>query len=303
MKCLRSAMLVALMGVWLLSGNAIAGRNQEETKTYEGIETIRLNTVSGDCIIQKSTGTDVTVEVIWSYQPRDSFEPKFNDRGKVLKLSEEMYGSNSGRSTWTLTVPDNIEITFNSASGNFEVAELQGEFSVETASGHVRAEDCGGRLKLRSASGDIDLRGCTGDIRASAASGDVQLTECSGEFEVSSASGDVEADGVKLQEAGSFSSASGSVSVVLAATPEYDLNVGSASGDATLNYNGNPLQGRFEFTANYRHGRIRAPVKFDGEDRYERHGERYINKWFTKGAETPLITLETGSGEAVLLED
>lgn len=296
-------MWAALIGVMFLSINAVAGRGQEETKTYQGVETIRLNTVSGDCIVQKSTGTDVTVEVVWSYQPGDSFEPRFNDRGKVLKLSEEMYGSNSGRSTWTLTVPDNVEISFNSASGNFEIAELQGEFSAETASGDIRAEDCVGKLELSSASGDIDLRGCTGDVRASAASGNIQLTECIGKFEVSSASGDVDADGVMLQETGSFSSASGSVLVVLSAASEHDLSVGSASGDATLNYNGNPFSGRFEFTAQYRHGHITAPVKFDGEDRYERHGERYISKWFTKGPETPLISLSTGSGDAVLLED
>ena len=303
MKCFRSVMRAALIGVMLLSVSAVAGRGQEETKTYQGIESIRLSTVSGDCIIQKGTGTDVTVEVVSSYEPRDSFEPIFNDRGKVLKLSEEMYGSNSGRSTWTLTVPDSIEISFNSASGNLELAELQGEFSAETASGDISAEDCGRKLELSSASGSIDLRNCAGDVRVSAASGDIRLTECSGEFEVSSASGDVDVDGVMLKESGSFSSASGNVLVILAATPEYDLSVGSASGDATLNYNGNPLIGRFEFTASYRHGHISAPVTFDGEDRYERHGDRYVSKWFTKGPETPLISLSTGSGEAVLLEN
>ena len=296
-------MLATLIGVMLLSVNAVAGRGQEETKTYQGIETIRLNTVSGDCIIQKGTGTDVTVEVVSSYRPRDSFEPRFKDRGKVLKLSEEMYGSNSGRSTWTLTVPDNVEITFSSASGDFEIVGLQGEFSAKTASGDVRAEDCGGRLKLSSASGNIDLHGCNGNVRSSAASGDIQLTECSGEFDVSSASGNVDADAVTLKAPSSFSSASGDALVILASIPEHDLSVGSASGDATLNYDGNPLSGRFEFTANYRHGRINAPVEFDGEEQYRRHGERYVSKWFTKGPETPLISLETGSGEAVLLED
>ncbi|MCX6835063.1 MAG: DUF4097 family beta strand repeat-containing protein [candidate division Zixibacteria bacterium] len=303
MECFRRVMRAALVGLMIMSVNAFAGRGQEETKTYQGIETIRLNTISGDCIIRKGAGTDVTVEVSSSYQPRDSFEPRFNNRGKVLKLSEEMYGSNSGSSTWTLTVPDSIEISFNSASGDLEISELQGDFSAETASGDIRAEECGGAFKLSSASGSIDLRNCTGDVRVSAASGDIQLTECGGEFEVSSASGDVDVDGVTLKESGSFSSASGNVLVILAATPEYDLSVGSASGEATLNYNGNPLNGRFEFTANYRHGRISAPVTFDGEDRYERHGDRYISKWFTKGPETPLISLSTGSGQAVLLED
>ena len=294
---------MALVGLILLSVNAVAGREREETKTYQDIETIRLNTVGGDCIVQKSTGTGVTVEVVWSDDPRDSFAPRFSDRGKVLKLSEEIYGFNSGRSTWTLTVPDNIEISFNSASGDLDISELQGEFEAETASGDIRAEVCGGRLKFSSASGAVELRSCTGDVRASSASGDVQLIECNGEFEVSSASGDVDADGVILKEAASFSSASGSVMVVLSATPEFDLSVGSASGDATLNYNGNPLKGRFEFTAQYRDGHISSPVGFEGEDRYERHGERYVSKWFTRGSETPLISLGTGSGEAELLEN
>ena len=303
MRRFSGLICATMVGVLILSVSALAGRTREETKTYQGIETIRLSTISGDCIVQKSTGSDVTVEVVWSYDPRDSFEPRFNERGKVLKLSEEIYGSNSGSSTWTLTVPENVEITFNSASGNFEIAGFQGEVSAETASGDIRADDCGGVFKLSSASGDIDLRDCTGDIRVSSASGDIQLIECNGEFEVSCASGDVDADGVKLEETGSFSSASGNVQVILAAAPEFDLSVGSASGDATLNYNGNPLSGRFEFTAQYREGRISAPVDFDGEDRYERHGERYISKWFKKGAESPLISVETGSGEAVLLAE
>ena len=293
----------AMVGVLILSVSALAGRTREETKTYQGIETIRLSTISGDCVVQKATGADVTVEVVWSYDPRDSFEPRFNDRGKVLKLSEEIYGSNSGHSTWTLSVPDNVEIAFNSASGGFEIAEHQGEVSAETASGNIRADDCGGSLRLSSASGDIDLRDCTGDIRASSASGNVQVIGCSGEFEVSSASGDVDGDGVTLEDEGSFSSASGDVLVILAVSPEFDLSVGSASGDATLNYNGKPFKGRYEFTANYRDGRINAPVDFDGEDRYERHGERYVSKWFAVGGETPLITVETGTGEATLLED
>jgi hypothetical protein len=303
MRRLSGLICVATVGVMILSVNALAGRTREETKTYQGIETIRLSTISGDCVIQKAAGSEVTVEVVCSYDPQDSFEPRFNDRGKVLKLSEEIYGSNSGHSAWTLSVPDNVEISFNSASGNFEISEHQGDVSVETASGNVRADDCSGVFKLSSASGDVDLRDCTGDIRASSASGNVQVIECSGEFEVSSASGDVDADGVTLKEEGSFSSASGDVLVILAASPEFDLSVGSASGDATLNYHGNPFKGRYEFTAKYRDGRISAPVKFDGEDRYERHGERYVSKWFAVGGETPLIAVETASGEAALLED
>lgn len=295
---------VTLPVVLLLLGSlsAVAGPRSEEVRSFDGIEVIRINTISGDCIVRKSATDQVEVEVIWSYRPRDSFEPKFRERGKVLRLNEDMYGSNSGRSTWTLTVPDGIEIRFSTASGDMELVGLSGEFSAETASGDIQAEDCKGEFDLSSASGDVDLIGCEGMFHVSTASGDIETSSCQGEFELSTASGTVEADGVVINEASSFSTASGRVRVTLAETSEYDLRVSTASGRATLDYGGNPVKGYFEFTSRDRNGRIVSPFDFDDEESFRRWGDRYVRKWFTRETDSPQIFIETASGKAVLRE-
>jgi len=302
MKLIIRGTAVFLGVVLLLASGTLAGPKKEESRLFEGIEVIRINTISGDCIVLKGAGDKVEVEVVWSYRPRDSFEPKFRERGKVLKLSEDMYGSNSGRSTWTLTIPDGIEVRFNSASGGMEIEGLTGEFSSQTASGDIRAENCKGEFDFNTASGDIELIDCEGDFRANCASGDVEVNQCRGGFEVSTASGSVRAEGVVLQDISTFSTASGRVMVVLAESAEHDLHVSTASGRATLDYGGNEIKGYFEFVSKYRDGRIVSPFDFDDEEQYRRWGDRYVRKWFTKGTESPQIFIETASGKAVLRE-
>lgn len=293
-RCLKIVgSVVTLLLVLAAGGRAGTG---EETHTYKGVEIIRITTVSGDCVIQKSPDSQITVEVVWSYRPRDSFEPRFAERGKVLKLSEQMRDSNSGSSTWTLSVPDSVEVSFNSASGGMKAIGLNGRFSSVTASGSVRIDDCTGDFRFSAASGDIELRDCSGSFELGSASGDLQLQDCTGEFEASSASGDVDAELVSLDAISSFSAASGSVNVVLAKSAAYDLEISSASGDAVLNYGGNKIVGYFEFTARYRSGRIVAPYAFESEEEFERYGDRYVRKWFTEGSDKPQILVQTGSG-------
>jgi hypothetical protein len=293
---------VILLTLLLLSMSAMAQRGDQESRTFEGIEAIRINTVSGDCIIQKGNTDKVEVDVTWSYRPRDSFEPKFRERGSVLKLEEDIYYSNSGHSTWTLTVPENIEIRFNSASGDLEVVGLTGEFTAETASGDIATEDCNGEFDFNTASGDIEMRDCRGRYDLNTASGEIEMDDCEGEFAANTASGSIQADGVTLSDVSNFNTASGRVLVVLAATAEHDLMISTASGRVTLDYGGNPIKGYFEFSSKYRKGRIVSPIDFEDEERYRRWGDRYVRKWFTKDADTPQIFIETASGKAVLRE-
>jgi len=74
----------------------------------------------------------------------------------------------------------------------------------------------------------------------------------------------------------------------------------AASGDVTLDYNGNPIRGYFEFTARKHSGRISAPFKFDKVEEYEQSGQTYEQKSFTREKDSPKIYLSTSSGRAAL---
>jgi len=285
MKNLARIILVSVLGILIFSVNAYPGKKLEVSETFENIDRIKIKTVAGDCVISKGEGKAVTLEVINSYRPSDSFEPKIKTSGGTLRLTEEIYGSNSGSSTWTLTVPDGITIEFSSASGYMSVNDLSGYFEASTASGDIRLEDCSGEFEISTASGDI------------------MADNCHGEFRLSTASGSIEAEGVVLDNESSFSTASGEVDVTLGKSAEYDLNIGTASGSAVLSYGGNPIKGLFEFEAKERSGRIVCPFDFDDEETYRKWGDKYVRKTFTKGADTPLITVATASGRAVLKEN
>ena len=254
------------------------------TRTFDAKERIKVSTVSGDLIIKRGGSNEIKVEVNNEYSPRDSFEPQMRESGKTLKLTERIYGSNSGSSTWTVTVPDGIEIDFSSASGDMSVSDMTGEFTGSTASGDFEFDQCRGVWEISTASGDFDF------------------TDCEGEFEISTASGDIDGTDVVIESESSFSTASGRVNVRLAKSSEYDLRLGTASGRATLDYGGNAIKGTFEFVAKVRGGRISAPYDFDDEDTFRKWGDRYVRKTFTKGSDDPLITIETASGKVALKE-
>lgn len=336
MQSIQKIMGFAAVVVLMLLSQVSAG---ELNKTFEGVKEIRIKTVSGDCIVQKGNGDEVKVEVQFTYDERD-FEPEMEQRGARLELAENFRSRSSsrGRSTWTLTVPENTDIDFSTASGDLEVSDLKsmidassasgdvalknirGEIEVSTASGEIEGRNIKGRLEISTASGDIDVSGIdgepkfstasgnirasgiNGEIKMSAASGNISLATGSGEFELSAASGDVDAEDLTLTERSSFSAASGDVEVSFAKSPEFDVKASSASGDAIVNFNGNPIRGYIEMTARTRNGRIKAPFEFDEEEVYYRGDAEYVTKIARKNSDLPRIEISTASGVAALLE-
>lgn len=138
------------------------------------------------------------------------------------------------------------------------------------------------------------------EIKFNSASGSISLTSIKGKFEINTASGDV--DGINLWLSGSstFSSASGSVNISVKETPKFQLSASSASGDATIDFNQNPIIGLVEMKARVKLGKIVCPFKFDAEKETEYGGQKYWTKSFQIEKKTPLIKIHTASGKAVL---
>ncbi len=296
---IRIVVTAALAAILLIS-TAHAKSKEHLKQTFDGIDRIKIETVSGDCVVEKGEGKAVTLTVLGVYSPPESFDPEVNQRGSTLYLEENIHGSNSGYSTWILTVPDGIEIDFETASGDLSISEVNGNFSASTASGDIEIEESSGKYEFSTASGDIRMDKCDGIFEISTASGDIRTAGCEGEFDLSAASGDIAARLVKISDESEFSTASGDVDVRLAAALNHDIRVGTASGSALLDLNGFPAKGRYEFTAKVRHGKINCPFDFDEEDKFEEHGDEYVTKSFTKGTDIPLVMIRTASGEAAL---
>ena len=300
-----SGAIVLFLLVLLMAGQSVAGRKsiREEKRDFEKKDKVYINTVSGNCVIQKSDDDQIHVEVVNSYRPRDSFEAKMRESKNSIRLSERFYESNSGSSTWTVEIPNGVEVKFESASGSLEIEEIEGVLEASMASGYAEIRNCKGEFFISCASGSIDISNSEGFYSASSASGNVKIEDCVGQFETSSASGNVRGNSVEINDFSAFSSASGNAYLELAATCDHDLEISSATGTARLNCNGHELKGTYEFVAKQRHGDIDSPIDFDKEERFRQNGDKYIRKLFTKSDESPLIAIHTATGRAILDED
>lgn len=287
-------------------------------KEFDKKKKVELKLVSGDCHIETGNADKIIVDLEYSTEPEGAFKPEFDERSNSIRIKERWTNSRSSEVLWKLKVPKGTEIEFSAASGDLSIYNYSGVVESSTASGDVYVEKGNGELDLNCASGDIEILDYTGEISVatasgdvkakkikgeielSTASGDIDLSSSEGEFELGCASGDIKAKDLKLSEDASFSTASGDVEVKLAETAKYDVSISTASGDATLDYNGNDFKGYFEMTARKDKGEISAPVSFDREEEYEKHGKTYERKSFTSGGNSPKIFISTSSGKAAL---
>lgn len=322
----------------LLSLSFVALAQKEVNKTFDAKEILKISTVSGDCIIKEGNANNIIINLKYTYSD-DCFEYEFKEGDNYLSIEEDFHGGNcKGESEWTIIIPSNISVEFNSASGDLElnnvdnylnaktasgdieiknvgkevkittasgdiiVENINGESEISSASGDVSARDCKDGLEITTASGNIDAYNILGEIVLKTASGDIQLIGAKGTFMLKSASGNVEAKNVEILGESNFKTASGNVNVILANTPTHDIVISSASGNSVLDFNGNEIKGTFEFSARVDKGEIVSPIKFDKEEIIDKNGNDYDLKTFTTGESTPLIKIKTASGEAKLIK-
>ncbi|MCD4731859.1 MAG: DUF4097 domain-containing protein [Bacteroidales bacterium] len=300
MKRLNKAIILSA-AVLLAAGNSYAQKKEMIHKEFEGKTSVRISTVSGDCVIKQGSSDKILVDVVHSVRPAKAFNPDISERGNSLRIKERWSGSSSsGDVTWTLTVPPKTEIEFSTASGDLTINSVDISLEASTASGDIIVEDSKGKFDVSTASGDVEAYNISGEIEMSTASGEIDIKDSNGMFELSCASGDIDAKNIIIEEESSFSTASGDVDVILAKSSEYDLELSAASGDVCLDYNGNAIKGYFELTAKKRGGKISSPIKFDNEEEFGKNDRTYVKKSFTKGSGNPKIYIETASGKATL---
>lgn len=307
--------LIITLILAIFSNNAFP-QDKTVSKNFDDVDRIDLNTGAGDAIVKKSSGNQVKVRMEYSYD-EDNFEYVMEKRGTRLVLEEKFIGNTiRGRSTWTLEVPDNVEIDFNTGSGDFEIAGLESSIDGNVGSGDVKLEDINADAGINAGSGDLSFKNVNGDLRLNvgsgeieirdsdgifdlnAGSGNVRLNNVTGGFSVNTGSGDNRSENIKIRKTSRFNSGSGDAEVMLSSPLENDISINSGSGDATLDFNGQPIEGHIVMEVIKGRGRIIAPFEFDKVEEIERGRETYIRKTVTIGNSDIKIQVKCGSGRA-----
>jgi hypothetical protein len=317
---MRRILGILLLGMLVcsLSTAAFAKKAKVIEKEFDRVESLRVETVLGDCIIRKGDGNGISVRVEYTFDD-DNFEANFKERGGSLFIEEDLEGEDiKGESEWLIIVPGGIDIRFKSATGQLKASGLSGELEASSGTGDmiisgfngeleassgtgdVVLSDSEGAFELSSGTGHVTVEDADGELDASSGTGNVKIDSAKGDFEINSGTGNVEAKGLSLRDYGDFSSGTGNAVITLPAGSEYELEVGSGTGRATVDCDGADLDAYVEMTARKRGGKISSSYDFDDEETFYRDDDKYIRKWLTKGSGSRKIEIKTGTGRAKL---
>lgn len=130
-----------------------------------------------------------------------------------------------------IRVPERTSTQLHTASADVSAAGTLGDVKGHSASGEVELARVDGRLELHSASGDVAVGFVRGDVKAHSASGDLELRQTDGGIDVRSASGDLsvgDAGGGPIR----VQSASGDVRIGVREGRRVAVDVRTVSGEA-----------------------------------------------------------------------
>ncbi|WP_416864841.1 MAG: DUF4097 family beta strand repeat-containing protein [Imperialibacter sp.] len=290
----KPGLTVALL--FMVAGMATA--QQKVDRTFSGINKVTMSISSGDAFFEKSADGKVYVALEHDI---DDYEPTIEQKGSTLVINEEKMKNRrswSGDSKWTIKVPDEVNISFNTGSGDVQISGLMADLSTNSGSGNTRIENSNGKIRVNTGSGNIRARESKGELSFNAGSGNIDLYSVDAEVSANVGSGNVSVEKLKLSGRSSFNSGSGDVEVSLAATPAYDISVNSGSGDSTLDFEGNKIEGVIVMEANKNNGDIDAPFDFDSTEEIGNGRNTTVKKTKKMGSSDVRIKVSTGSGTA-----
>lgn len=226
---------------------------------------IEITQRAGETIILAYNGDLIFVEIRYDYAA-SCYRPTFIEIDSTFIVNEEYFDDDcEGSSEFLFRVPTPFDIIFNGISSDLSVLWGSGYYDFTSISGSFTADSL------------------------------------AGSFDVSTTSGNIQLNDVVIENQSFLTSHSGNVEVSLAESPGGSINMSGSSGGIILNYDGNTVEGYFEFTARKDLGSISSPYPFDLEEEFTENSIVYRKKSFNRSGETPRIILATDSGSVKLL--
>ncbi len=298
--------------------------NREE-QTERFTKTIRLGStgeldvgnIAGDIVVTRSSGADVTVEVIKTARSRSAEDAKSllqlvqvdvlerAGRAEVRARypSADQMQTNNRRNinvsvSYNISAPVNTRLTVKSISGNIKVSDIKGDVAAESVSGDVRIGGSGRVGTAKSVSGNVEVTDTQidGTLEAGSISGDVVLRRLTARrIDTSSISGTVRMEEVQCERVDA-QSISGLVtfSGPLARGGRYALK--SHSGEVTIAISGGT---GFELEASSFSGQVRSDVPITARGGTDT-GRRQKTLSGTYGDGSAILDLTTFSGNVVI---
>ena len=226
-----SRTLTILISIAAILISLAVNAGESITRSFTGIQNIKLDTSSGDGIISRSDSDQVTVTLRSTYD-EDIFKPIIEQQGSTLRIREKFtsHSHRRGHATWYLAVPDDLDLKFSTGSGDLNIDAVKINLKSSTGSGDVTLKQVTGTVRTSGGSGDVDLEGVKGDVDISGGSGRVVLRNVIGGVSIDEGSGAIKIDKLK----GNLDADTGSGRMEVTNSTG-DMRLDSGSGRISLN--------------------------------------------------------------------
>jgi hypothetical protein len=218
--CIALGVVVAAWGALFFAAWSVR-QSDTATRTYTGVDELRIDGGSGDVDVVAEDRDDVQVvtHMTWGLQKPDTAQ---GFDGGRLRLSGGCgfwgaFGPDTCQARFEVRVPRDLPVEVHGASGDVSGRGLAGDVYLSTGSGDVDATDVSGPLRVKASSGDVTVEGYRGRaVDADASSGDVTVRVRT------------------VPDLLTANAASGDVTVVVPGTVAYYVEAGAASGDVNV---------------------------------------------------------------------
>ena len=270
---------------------------QQAQKSFSGVTKVSILSTHADVEVLASNSDEARVTAVYSGESA----PSMNLNGSTLSLSENGKNGNSQVEKWTVYVPNETKVQFNTASGEIRAEGYNGSFEGNTGSGDVTLSSLAGLIRVNTGSGDVKVTGVSGSIGLNTGSGYMEFSRVSGHINANTGSGDLTVSDFRSTEASTFNTGSGKATVTLAGDLEHSLSLNSGSGNSTLDLNGHQIKGKLVMECSEEKGEIKAPFAFD-ETEVVNKNKNYpiLRKTKNMGSGTAEVRIATGSGAAIV---
>jgi hypothetical protein len=206
--------------------NKIEGNNliKLEDKTFDTFpgKNFSLKTTSGDVVIKTSDEPKVTVKIYGDEQAKKKMDFSFNSNNdgiSVIAKKKEAWNIfnllNSFHLRFEITLPTNYNSNVNTAGGNINITNLNGEVKLKSSGGDISISNINGNISANTSGGNIFTNNTNGTVNISTSGGNIKAIDFVGNLNASTSGGNVDLDG-----------------------SEGKIDASTSGGEVSLNYSG-----------------------------------------------------------------
>lgn len=276
-------------------------KKYEQTFTVQPDGKLIIDTDVGDITIIGADVQEVSVKVYTdgSEEQLRKYGLKFDQDGNTIKVKGKLKRSQFRlfHTDWfdvqfDIQVPNKFKCNLQTAGGNIEVKNVQGELKGETSGGNLELMNIGGNIRMTTSGGNVTVRDASGNLYLETSGGNMYGESLTGPVRMQTSGGNIELKNIdgKLNASTSGGNPPSAGNIYASAISNMGIDLSTSDGNITVEL---PKTITADVRAEASGGDVSCDLEFSGK----------IKDGSMKGkigGGGNLIRLETSGGDIVI---